>query len=188
MQDAELLRLALEGDTQAFGRLVVSHAPSVLRFVGGLASLPAGEREEIVQEAFVRAYEKLDQFDPERSFPAWVGGFARLVLCEHLARVKRHEEARRKLVAAAAAEAGLRRAREWPDPKAGRRLDALEECVDALPDPLRRVLHQHYREGVPLAVLAQALDRPLGTVKSLLHRSRLEVRNCMDRKIAEFSS
>jgi len=181
--DRELIRLALEGDTDTFGRLVIAHAPAVLRFVGGLASLPPDEREEIVQEAFVRAYEKLGQFDQTRNFAAWVGGFARNVLCEHLSRVKRHEEARRNLLAAAAAEAGLRHAQEWTEARAGRRVDALVECVAELPDPLRRILQQHYREGVPLAAISLALARPIGTVKSLLHRARLEIRNCIGRKM-----
>lgn len=187
MDDADLIAAARGGDTQAFGRLVVAHAPAVLRFVGGLAPLPRTEREDVVQEAFVRAYEKLETFETDRSFAAWVAGIARNVLCEHLGRVKRHEEARRKLVAAAAAEAGLRHAEQWTPRRAEIRMEALDECLEALPEPLRRVLHQHYREGVPLATLAQVLARPLNTVKTLLHRSRAEVRKCMDRKMLEAS-
>lgn len=187
MGEADHLQAALRGDTQAFGRLVLEHAPAVLKYVGGLAALPAGEREEIVQEAFVRAFEKLDQFDPARSFAAWVGGFARNVLLEHLARVKRQLEARQKLVDAASAEAGLRLAQDNPG-RIERRIDALQHCVELLPEPMRRVLREHYCEGRPVAAIAAQLDRPVGTVKSILHRSRLELRNCMSRKLIEESA
>lgn len=183
MSDEGLIERSLRGDTQAFGRLVVEHAPAILRFVGGLAALPLSEREEVVQEAFVRAFERLDQFDSRQSFRAWVAGFARNVLCEHLARLRRHEQARRRLLAAAVADEGLRAAAEGSGVRAGGRLEALESCVDALPEPMRRVLRQHYAEGMSIEEIALALSRPVGTVKSILHRSRIEIRNCMARKL-----
>ena len=184
MSDGSLIERSLRGDTQAFGRLVVEHAPAVLRFVGGLAALPLSEREEVVQEAFVRAFERLDQFDPRQSFRAWVAGFARNVLHEHLGRLRRHEQARRRLLAAAVAEEGLRAVAEGSPGRADGRLEALESCVEALPEPMRRVLRQHYAEGLSVEDIALALSRPVGTVKSILHRSRLEIRNCMARKRA----
>lgn len=181
--DAELIGRTLRGETQAFGELVHRHAPAVIRFVGGLAWLSAEEREEIAQESFVRAYEKLEQFDPRRSFPAWVAGFARNVLSEVLARLKRQEEAKRRWIGAAAAEAGLRHAREAGAGRAEHRMDALHACVESLPEPMRTVLRQHYADGLPLAAISASAARPLGTIKSLLHRARLEVRDCVSRKL-----
>ncbi|MFN3486588.1 MAG: RNA polymerase sigma factor [Planctomycetota bacterium] len=184
MGDESFIERAQRGDTQAFGRLVVEHAPAILRFVAGLAALPLSEREEVVQEAFVRAFERLDQFDPGQSFRAWVAGIARNVLYEHLARLKRHEQARRRLLAAAVAEEDLRLLGEGSSIRQDARLEALESCVEALPEPMRHVLRQHYAEGRSVEDIALALSRPVGTVKSILHRSRLEVRNCMARKLA----
>jgi RNA polymerase sigma-70 factor (ECF subfamily) len=178
----ELIERARAGDTEAFGELVATHAPAILKFISGLAWLTADEREEAAQEAFVRAFERFDQFQPDRSFPAWVAGFARYVVCEHLAKVKRAAEARKRLVEAAAAGAALARARETDLARAEHHLEILRHCIQSLPDPMKSVLQKHYAQGLSLADIAASLSRPLGTIKSLLHRSRHEVRTCMQRK------
>jgi RNA polymerase sigma-70 factor (ECF subfamily) len=183
MEDSpELIERARSGDTEAFGELVALHAPAVLKFISGLAWLTADEREDAAQEAFVRAFERFDQFQPGRSFPAWVAGFARFVVCEHLARLKRRAEMQKRLVEAAAAGAALSRAREADLLRTERRMEVLRHCIQSLPDPMRSVLQRHYHEGLSLADIAGALSRPVGTIKSLLHRSRQELRACMERK------
>ncbi len=177
---SDLIRRARGGDTDAFGELVLAHAPAVLKFIAGLAWLSAEEREDAAQEAFVRAFEKFDQFQPGRSFPAWVAGFARNIVCEHLARARRQAEARKRLVEAAAAEAALRRARAADAERLQDRMEALRHCIRSLPDPMRSVLRKHYDQGLSLAEIASSLSRPVGTIKSMLHRSRQEVRACVE--------
>ncbi len=181
---SDLIRRARAGDTEAFGELVILHAPAVLSFVAGLARLTAEEREDAAQEAFVRAFERFDQFQPGRSFPAWVAGFARNVVCEHLARARRRAEAGKRLLEAAAAEAALRRARDAEASRVQHRLEALRHCIQALPDLMRSVLRRHYGQGMSLADIASALSRPTGTIKSILHRSRGEIRACVEHKFA----
>lgn len=180
---AELIRRTQAGETEAFGELVILHAPTLLRFVAGLAGLGETEREDVVQEAFVRAYERLEKFQQGGSFLAWVAGFARNIVCEHLAKRRRQAAVRERLIEVTAADAQIQQARECPSALAERRLEMLQRCVQALPEKMRSILRLHYHEGLDLSQIAAALSRPLGTVKSWLHRTRRELKNCVDHKL-----
>ena len=70
-EDQELVALLLEGDQQAFAELVERHQRAVYNLTYRMLG-EAGEAEDAAQEAFLRAYQHIDRYDPERSFKTWL--------------------------------------------------------------------------------------------------------------------
>ena len=69
--DKELVRRAQGGDTEAFGRLVKQHSAMLFQVAFRLTGNEANA-EDVVQDAFVRAYRKLDRFDGRSAFGTWL--------------------------------------------------------------------------------------------------------------------
>ena len=71
LDDQSLVQACRAGQTEAFGSLVARYQdrlyPTVLRLIGS-----AEDAEDVLQDTFVRAFEKLDQFQGESSFYTWI--------------------------------------------------------------------------------------------------------------------
>jgi len=167
--DNELIASSLRGDTAAFAKLVLRYrlmAIAVSYRICGNAALA----EDIAQETFIRIWEKLSTFRPEGNFRGW--------LCRIAANMT-IDAVRRKKPMTDIAEIPL------DDGKVGPEGDALQKeraamvkaAIMQLPVPSRAVLVLREYEGLSYQEIADALDIPLGTVKSRLNdaRRRLQV-------------
>jgi RNA polymerase sigma-70 factor (ECF subfamily) len=169
--DGDLVRRTRSGDRAAFGDLCDRYA----KVVGVLAYQKignAGEAEDVVQEAFLKAYAALDELeDPER-FGSWLYGIAfRAAIDWHRRRGRRGPSVSldagdgRRLELAAGGEAavdGLLR-----DESARKVLEAL----GALPEKYRLVLTLRYLRAMSYKEIAEHLGEPAGTVANRIHRA-----------------
>jgi RNA polymerase sigma-70 factor (ECF subfamily) len=126
--------------------------------------------EDIVQEAFIRAYQALDRFRPQSPFYPWLSTIAKNLALNHIAKEQRTESLD------SLAEKGF-------DPGSAE-LGPLEtllgdenrkrfyRAVRALPIPYRLVFVMRHFEDMSYADIASALKIPPGTVDSRLHRAR----------------
>jgi RNA polymerase sigma-70 factor (ECF subfamily) len=170
---ATFVRTRAEADFRALYRAATPPAFGLaLRLTGG----DEDEAEDVVQEAWVRAVERLDRFRAGEPFGPWLRGF--VVNCWR----ERQRAARRAAevglddeVALAAADAGEPRSAEDPvvDP------DALRRAVAALPGGFREVLVLHDVEGCTHAEIAALLEISEGTSKSQLARARGRLRRAL---------
>ena len=139
MDDTEIVERVRRGDRDAFRLLVERYQATVFAILANL--LPGShDREDIAQEAFLAAYDRLAAFDPARgSFRAWLVTIAR--------NRARNERKRRRPVPHPAVEE--RRARVEASDEVSDRLD---QALAALPDPLRDafILAEIHELGVPL--------------------------------------
>ena len=179
-EDASLVERARKGDMQAFGSLVAKYQERVLNVVHRLCGRRA-EAEELAQETFLKALERIGQFRGSSGFYTWLFRIAVNLTVSHRRRAGRigfrsltgPEEAdgsladsltsglaeRREAGPAAMAEgAELRR----------RVCRALEE----LDDEFRLVVVLRDIEEMDYGQIARVLELPPGTVKSRLHRAR----------------
>ncbi|HTN52535.1 MAG TPA: sigma-70 family RNA polymerase sigma factor [Anaeromyxobacter sp.] len=175
-------RAAARGDRQAFGRLVDAHK----RTVFGLCVRLLRDHEEArdaAQEAFARAYAALHTYDPGQPFAPWVLRIARNHCLDVLRR--RLPEVQQVELDADPREGSPR---ELPDPEARggdaaleRRelLGALEQAVSELPANYREVVHLFHAEHLSYKEIAQAMDVPIGTVMTWLHRARARLRSSL---------
>lgn len=173
--DDELVARSRTGDVAAFARLVDLHQAVAHRVAA--AVLGSGEEsDDVVQEAFVRAFTRLHQLD-DRPFRPWLVG-----IVANEARNRRRSRGRRDaLVLRVAARAAT--AEDAADPSvfaeahdAQRRLAA---AVALLPERDREVVALRYFAELSEAETAAALGCPAGTVKSRLSRALGRLRSEM---------
>jgi len=164
--DRDLAVRVLAGDEPAFRQLYQRHTPRLfqlaLRLVGG----DTADAEDVVQDTWIKATEKLDTFRWESTFGTWLGAIGINVARETQ---RRH---------------GRRREVEWSDaaePPAAAPLERLEpvdleRAIAALPDGYRTVLVLHDIEGYTHEEIGAQLGVAAGTTKSQLFWARRAVR------------
>ena len=182
-------RAAAGGDKAAFGRLVDRHKISVhglcyrLLNAGSAARAQSDEARDAAQETFVRAYTAINRFDARQPFGAWVLRIAR----NHCIDLLRRRRPTLALVPESRGEDGPEpgSAPELPDrfaltgEAAVQEREAqrdLEVAVAALPPRYREVIALFHQQHKSYAEIAAALDVPMGTVMTWLHRARKELR------------
>jgi RNA polymerase sigma-70 factor (ECF subfamily) len=161
--DTELVRRAAAGDMQAFEALYRRHAARVHGAVWRLSGMNQARAEELTQEAFVRAWQKLDSFRHESAFSTWLHRLAVNVALMDL-RARDPEDA---------VEDGVLEAASDPVTPfcAGERAD-LEQAVAKLPPRARAVLVLHDVEGWKHEEIGRELGMAVGSSKAQLHRAR----------------
>ncbi|HEY3099568.1 MAG TPA: sigma-70 family RNA polymerase sigma factor [Methylomirabilota bacterium] len=173
--DAEVIGRSLS-EPEAFGLIYDRHAATVLRFLGRRAG--AEVAEGLVGELFRIAFERRKTFDASRaSALPWLYGIGSNLLAKH-----RRGEARR-LRASARIAAGREAAAGHPRSGA---LDArllfpkVADAVEALPDGERAALLLFAWENLSYQSVAEALELPIGTVRSRLNRARAHLRELLE--------
>jgi RNA polymerase sigma-70 factor (ECF subfamily) len=174
--DPELLARLRAGETRAFEELVIAQQHRVfgvaLRMLGSRA-----EAEEIAQEVFVRAHRAVAEFRGDAKLSTWLYAIASRLCLNRLAasdrRLRREgEETLLRLPADADPAAGVER----------REVEAaLHRAIEALPEERRIVVILRDLEGLSYEEIAQALGLELGTVRSRLHRARMDLKDKMER-------
>lgn len=162
--ERELVGRAQHGETAAFGELVRAHQASVfnvcLRLMGERA-----EAEDAAQEAFIRAFGRLNTFQPERPFGPWMRRVAANLCLNRL-------EARRE---AMPLDEERDEAAE-PTPEAARvqaeQTQAVRAALATLPPHYRAVVELRHFQELSYDEIAAELNLPLSDVKSHLFRAR----------------
>jgi RNA polymerase sigma-70 factor (ECF subfamily) len=173
MDDRALVDALQAGDPQA-PRLLVE------RFQGpllGLCLRMMGHRqdaEDVVQEALVRALRGVGGFDRDRPLRPWLLGIAANRCRTALGRRGRRRGSPEALETCADHRPGL----ADPDDLAG----ALEAALGRLREEYRVVFVLYHEQGLPYEEIAQAIQRPIGTVKTWLHRARAELAEDLARR------
>jgi len=131
---------------------------------------------EILQEAYVRIWEKAADFDPAKGSPiAWMATIARNRALDEVRRVQP--------VAIEDMPEGFDPADEEIDPLAGRErsetLEALTRCLGALEPEKREIVLLAYYRGASRDALAKRFGRPVPTIKTWLRRSLADLRDCL---------
>lgn len=161
--DPELVARAQAGDQAAFAALYRRHAPRILGLCWRLAGGDEGLAHELVQDAFVRAWSKLDSFRGEALFSTWLHRLTvNVALSDRRLRVRRMER-----------ERPLDRVGDEPSvgPVDGVDRD-LEGAIARLPERARTVLVLHDVEGYKHGEIAELTGMAEGSSKAQLHRAR----------------
>lgn len=169
MDESELrpwIERARGGDAEAYGEVVV-RTSSWLRARLRRTVRDADELDDVVQDAFVRAWENLDRFDPARPFGPWI---ARIGINRALDRIRRRgtrDEVDDEILETVPVDDDALAA-------ADRRqlLDHVDAAMDELPDAWALALRLKAVEEMSTQEIADALGIPPGTVMSRVSRAR----------------
>ena len=172
MDEAILTRAAGQGDSEAFGELVVRHAMAARR-VASAVLRNADEADDAVQDATLSAWRAIDRYDPSRSFRAW---FLRIVANAALDQFRR-----RRVREAEPLNDWLESRSVLPDQATERVLlrQRLTEGLAQLPERQRIALVLFDAEGYSHSEIAAVLRVPEGTVRSYVFHARRAMRRIL---------
>jgi RNA polymerase sigma-70 factor (ECF subfamily) len=165
LHDVELCSYAAAGERRAFGELVRRHGSAVrglLRRMGAQAA----EADDVAQDALLAAFERITEFRGEGTFAGWV---KRIAARQYLRRLQRE-----KRLAELATE-GTENEADDASGDADHRID-LDEALKVLSPAERLCVSMCYGAGLSHGEAAEALNLPLGTVKSHVKRGLEKLR------------
>jgi RNA polymerase sigma-70 factor, ECF subfamily len=172
--DAQLIDQTLAGQSAAFGQLVQKYQDrlynTIVHVVGN-----AEDAKDVVQEAFVQAFLKLDTFQGASAFYTWMYRIAFNVGVTHR---------RRRHATLSVEQAHLNNGQEPTDDEEEpaerlqreERARQVRRAIAELSEEFRAVLVLREIDGCCYETIAEILDLPVGTVRSRLHRARLQLR------------
>ena len=172
--DAQLIDEALAGHSAAFGRLVTRYQDrlynTLVHVVGS-----TDEAYDVVQDAFVQAFLKLGSFHRSSAFYTWL---YRIAFNVAISRRRRHKPTSSIEQAREFAAANRCRATMRPTDRLDReeRVGQVRTALAGLSEEFRTVLVLREMDGCCYETIAEILELPVGTVRSRLHRARLELR------------
>jgi RNA polymerase sigma-70 factor (ECF subfamily) len=174
LDDAELVASARAGDSQAFATLVGRYERRIVRLVRGM--VPEADTEDVTQEAWLKAYRKLGDFDGRSAFYTWVYRIAANTAMDwrKKARYRRHgalPEGPEGEDAVPSTDAG-------PDTTSSRRElgERIDAAIATLPDKYHEILVLREVEGLSYEEISKELGMSKGTVESRLFRARERLR------------
>ena len=189
LDDAELVRLALQRNGPAFRVIMQRHNQRLYRVARSVVQ-DDSEAEDVVQETYVRAFGALRQFRGEAKLTTWL---TRIALNEALGRVRRQ----RPMVDLAVLDAEPRAAAKIvpfplmpvdsnPERSAAQQQirQLIERAIDDLPQIFRVVFVMRDVQDMSVEETAEFLGLPGATVKTRLHRARRQLRQILDDQLA----
>ncbi len=176
LTDEEVVDRVRAGETELFEVLMRRYNQRIYRVARSILS-NGGEAEDVMQDAYVRAYVHLGQFQGRAKFSTWL---TKIAVHESLARLHN----RRKFVEIDAARQGMGESMtvdsRTPSPEqemlTGTLKVVLEAAVERLPDGYRSVFMMREVEGMSTADTAECLDISEEAVKVRLHRAKVMLR------------
>ena len=178
--DAELVVAALAGNTQAFDVLVTRYRRAMLTIAQQIVRNPT-DAEDVVQDAFLRAFEALPQLSDLNRFGAWLHSITRnraLRYYRSEGRYQPQEDMEPYLNRAAdtsAADPAHIVERELTE-------QGIREAIQELPEDFRVVIELYYWAEMPQKRMAEFLSLPLTTVKWRLHKAKDLLKTILERR------
>ena len=178
LDDPELIRLTLEGETKAFGALIQRHQDRLYNNMVHMLRSDT-DAEDVVQDAFVLAYTKLGSFKGNSQWFTWLYRIAYNVAVTKMRQ--------RKPTVSLDGKPDQPKM-DFPDTSSGPedRLDREEDinelsmAMGRLSDEHRTILILREMEELDYDAISEILDLPIGTVRSRLHRARNQLREILE--------
>ena len=168
IDERELVARCQAGDDAAFSELVDRYKNLVFAMVYRMVN-DRSQADDLAQEVFLKVHRGLPYFRGEARLATWIYRIVANVCVQ--ARTKRREvTATDELPDRGAADAS------FSDLELR---DRLEKAIAQLPDQYRLLIAAHYLQGVQYEALAEALNIPLGTVKTHLYRAKRQLRELL---------
>jgi RNA polymerase sigma-70 factor (ECF subfamily) len=180
-----LVAAAKGGDVKAFEELVKRYDRNIFRIAQHITQ-NREDAEDVVQDAFLKAYENLEQFQGNSKFYTWL---VRIAVNESLMKLRRRRSSRTVSLdedIETEEDTMPREVADWsPNPeqlyKQGELKDILRKTIQGLPASFRTVFVLRDVEGLSTEETSEALDLSIPAVKSRLLRARLQLRERLNK-------
>ena len=176
--DALLVERAVAGDHKAFEMLVIKYQRRIQRLIGRMVR-DVDLVEDIAQETFIRAYRALAQFRGEAKFYTWLYRIAVNTAKKSLMDLKRNPTVSENASKSDDDDETSRVENELTSSETPEAVLASKEiaqiinaAMEALPEELREAITLREIEGLSYEEISEAMDCPIGTVRSRIFRAR----------------
>lgn len=171
-------------DTAWFIEQVRQEHTRLRAFIRSLGVRPEAV-DDVAQECFILALEKLDQFERGTDFGAWVRGMARRLVMNLL----RKEQRRQIILSDAVTQFTADAAEDDPvDDLTAEKVEALRCCIGQLPERSRELVRMRYFEDLSPGAIASRLERTANDVRQMLFRLRRALMECVEKRMKEAGS
>ncbi len=174
--DRQLVARAQRGDKQAFELLVEKYQRKLARLLSRFIRDPA-EVEDVTQEAFIKAYRALPAFRGDSAFYTWLYRIGINTAKNYLMALGRRAPTSTEVEAEEAE--GFVEGEQLRDINTPESLllsneiaETVNSTIEKLPEELRKAIQMREIEGMSYEDIAQAMDCPIGTVRSRIFRAR----------------
>lgn len=175
--DHVLIRQCQRGDKSALDSLISQYELRAYQYAYRLTRDPE-EAADVVGDAFVRVYSAIRNFRGQSAFSTWLYRIVTNVYFDH------RKKDKSKGIVSLDVPGGDGRPIDVPDPsdgpeeavESGARAEAIQRALGSLPEFQHAMLVMFHLEGLSYVEIAEALDLPVGTVKSRLNRARIALR------------
>lgn len=174
--DRQLVARAQGGDKQAFELLVEKYQRKLARLLSRFIRDPA-EVEDVTQEAFIKAYRALPAFRGDSAFYTWLYRIGINTAKNYLMAMGRRAPTSTEVEAEEAE--GYEEGEQLRDINTPESLllsneiaQTVNKTIEELPEELRKAIQMREIEGMSYEDIAQAMDCPIGTVRSRIFRAR----------------
>ena len=168
-------------DISAFTQYIREHQAGLRAFVRSLGAEPDCV-DDIAQETFVVAWQRMDAFQPDRDFGKWLRGIARNILRNESRKQSRRRRILSERVTGLLSQGDDSADREEPWASPGL-VQALRDCVGELPDRARSVLSDRYGKEMNSAELAARFGVRHDAMRQFLVRVRMQLKSCVEKKM-----
>lgn len=175
LEDQDVIQRILSGDSTGYQVLMTKYRDPLQYHIRKLCR-DAAIVEDLAQEAFIKAFDNLHNYNDSYAFSTWLYRIATNHTIDHLRRKKIREISIHEPISAKDGEFE----RELPDDRftpdrevvQSQRREILHAAIEALPDKYRDVIRLRHMEELTYQEIAEQLDLPIGTVKAHLYRAR----------------
>lgn len=173
--DQQLVERVQAGDKAAFDVLVRKYQHKLVKMISRYVSDPS-EAQDVAQETFIKAYRALPNFRGESSFYTWIYRIGANTAKNYLVAQGRRPPGSDIDAQDAEQYAVDTSLRETDTPEGLAQRDEIEktvfDAIESLPDDLRTAITLRELDGLSYEDIAQAMDCPVGTVRSRIFRAR----------------
>jgi len=173
--DHELVQKVQQGDKSAFDHLVRKYQSKIISLVNRYVKDP-NEAQDVAQEAFIKAYRALGNFRGDSAFYTWLYRIAINTAKNYLvSRARRYSESEVDVTEAEQVyNAPQLKGLDTPDQdlQNDEIVEAISSAMEKLPEEMRNAIMLREFEGMSYEEIAQAMECPVGTVRSRIFRAR----------------
>ena len=178
--DEDLVLRVQRGDRSAFDLLVIKYQHKIIQLVNRYVKDPS-EAQDVAQETFIKAYRALGNFRGDSAFYTWLYRIAINTAKNYLvSRSRRSSDYQVDIQDAEALEnAPQLQGMETPERLLLNQeiIDTIKIAIDKLPEEMRTAIMLREFEGMSYEEIAEAMDCPVGTVRSRIFRAREAIDN-----------
>jgi len=179
VNERELVERCRSGDERAFQDLIDRYKDLVFALIARTVQ-DRDRAEDLAQDVFLRVHRGLPYFRGEARLSTWIYRIVANVCLQEHSRGAAPVSIDDSRVSSRVTNATSTADRRFGDLELR---DRLEKAIARLPANYRLLIAAHYLEGVQYEDLASALDLPLGTVKTQLHRAKQQLRRLLETEL-----